>query len=73
LLLSVHEVRPFIGYFSSQGSQIFHVNFQRVEQAKRLSEDKMAENLQWYRPRPLDVKEIMERGANSQEKISQVC
>ena len=52
---------------------IFSSNFQRVEQAKRLSEDKMMEQLQWYRPEPLDVLEIMERGTNSQEKISQVC
>ncbi len=33
----------------------------------------MMEQLQWYRPEPLDVLEIMERGTNSQEKISQVC
>ena len=52
---------------------MYYLNFQRVEQAKRLSEDKMMEQLQWYRPKPLDVTEIMDRGTNSQEKLSQVC
>ncbi|KAL9989493.1 hypothetical protein ACROYT_G004052 [Oculina patagonica] len=41
---------------------------QLVEQAKRLSEDIMAERLKWYRPKPLTVENQAERGAKSTQR-----
>lgn len=41
---------------------------QLVEQAKRLSEDIMAERIKWYRPRALTIEHPVERGAKSIQK-----
>ncbi|CAB4019533.1 Serine threonine- phosphatase 1 regulatory subunit 10, partial [Paramuricea clavata] len=63
-------VQHIINFHDAQHQEAIRER-QRVEQAKRLSEDKMMEQLPWYRPKLLDITEIMEHGANSQEKISQ--
>lgn len=64
-------VQHIINFHDAQQKEAMRER-QRVEQAKRLSDDKMLEQLQWYRPRALDVNELMERGKESQEKSSQV-
>ncbi|XP_046844298.1 serine/threonine-protein phosphatase 1 regulatory subunit 10-like isoform X2 [Xenia sp. Carnegie-2017] len=63
-------VQHIINFHDAQQQEAMRER-QRVEQAKRLSDDKMLEQLQWYRPRALDVNELMERGKESQEKSSQ--
>lgn len=41
---------------------------QLVEQAKRLSEDIMAERIKWYRPRALTLEHQMEKGSKSTQR-----